>query len=94
MPESIVSFDEDAMRAELKKLVRQIVGDVLDALLEEGADDPIKADRYERTAEREVYRTSHYERGHMITSDQVMLRMQKLKDVRFATAIIGRYKCR
>lgn len=94
MSEPIVSFDEDAMRGELRELVRQTVEDTLNTLLEEEADDLVKADRYERTAEREAYRAGHYERGLTTTSGQVTLKMPKLKGMRFATAIIERYKRR
>ena len=50
MSDPIVSFDEAAMRGELRELVRRTVEDTLNALLEEEADDLIGADRYERTA--------------------------------------------
>lgn len=91
MSDPIVTFDEAAVRGELKELVRQTVEDTLNALLEEEADDLVGADRYERTAEREAYRAGHYERGLTTTSGQVTLRMPKLKGMRFATAIIERY---
>ena len=94
MSEPIVTFDEEAVRDELKELVRRTVEDTLNALLEEEADDLIGADRYERTANREAYRAGHYERGLTTTSGQVTLKMPKLKGVRFATAIIERYKRR
>lgn len=94
MSEPIVTFDEQAVRDELKELVRRTVEDTLNALLEEEADDLVKADRYERTAEREAYRAGHYERGLTTTSGQVTLKMPKLKGMRFATAIIERYKRR
>ena len=94
MSDPIVTFDEAAMRGELKELVRRTVEDTLNALLEEEADDLIKADRYERTVEREAYRAGHYERGLTTTSGQITLKMPKLKGMRFATAIIERYKRR
>lgn len=94
MPEPIVSFDEDAVRNELRELVRKTVEDTLNALLEEEADDLIGAERYERTADREAYRAGHYERGLTTTSGQVTLKMPKLKGMRFTTAIIERYKRR
>ena len=90
----IVTFDEEAVRGELKELVRRTVEDTPSALLEEEADDLVGADRYERTASREAYRAGHYERGLTTTSGQVTLRMPKLKGMRFATAIIERYKRR
>lgn len=91
MSDPIVTFDEAAVRGELKELVRQTVEDTLNALLEEEADDLIGADRYERTAEREACRAGHYERGLTTTSGQVTLRMPKLKGM---PAIIERYKRR
>ena len=56
MSNPIVTFDEDAVRGELRELVRRTVEDTLNALLEEEADDLVRADRYERTAAREAYR--------------------------------------
>ena len=94
MSDPIVSFDEAAMRGELRGLVRRTVEDTLNALLEEEADDLIGVDRHERTAGREAYRAGHYERGLTTTSGQVTLRMPKLKGMRFATAIIERHKRR
>ena len=67
MSEPIVTFDEEAVRDELKELVRRTVEDTLNALLEEEADDLVKADRYGRTASREAYRAGHYERGPTTT---------------------------
>ena len=94
MSDPIVTFDEAAMRGELKELVRRTAEDTLNALLEEEADDLIKADRYERTVGREACRAGHYERGLTTTSGQIALKMPKLKGMRFATAIIERYKRR
>ena len=94
MSDPIVTFDEAAMRGELKELVRRTVEDALNALLEEEADDPIEADRHERTVEREAYRAGHCERGLTTASGQIALKMPKLKGMRFATAIIERYKRR
>lgn len=94
MSDSIVTFDEQAVRDELRELVRRTVEDTLNALLEEEVDDLIGAERYERTADRGAYRAGHYDRGLTTTSGQVTLKMPKLKGMRFATAIIERYKRR
>ena len=94
MSDPIVTFDENAVRGELRELVRRTVEDTINALLEEEADDLVKAGRYERTAGREAYRAGHYERDLTTTSGQVTLKMPKLKGVRFATAVIERYKRR
>ena len=94
MSDPIVTFDENAVRGELRELVRRTVEDTINALLEEEADDLVKAGRYERTAGREAYRAGHYERDLTTTSGQVTLKVPKLKGVRFATAVIERYKRR
>lgn len=46
------------------------------------------------TGGRAAYRAGHYKRGFTTTSGQVTLRMPKLKGMRFATAVIERYKRR
>ena len=94
MSDPIVSFDEDAIKSELRELVRQTVEDTLNGLLEVEADDLIGAERYERTADREAYRSGHYERGLTTTSGQVTLKIPKLRGMRFTTAIIDRYRRR
>ena len=94
MSEPIVTFDEQAIRNDLRELVRQTVEDTLNGLLEAEADDLVGAERYERTAEREAYRAGHYDRKLVTTSGEVTVRMPKLKGMRFTTAIIERYRRR
>ena len=73
MSDPIGTLDEQAVRDELRELVRKTVEDTLNALLEEEADGLVGAERYERTADREAYRAGHYERDLATTSDQVTL---------------------
>jgi transposase-like protein len=94
MSDPIVSFDESAIRNELKELVKKTVEDTINALLEEEADALVGAERYERTADREAYRAGHYDRKLTTTSGVVNIEMPKLKGVRFATAVIERYRRR
>ena len=94
MSAPIVAVDHEAIKADLSELVRKTVEDALNALLAQEADDLIGAGRYERTAEREAYRAGHYDRGLTTTSGEVTIHMPKLKGMRFATAIIERYKRR
>ena len=61
---------------------------------DEEADRLVGAGPYECTDERAAYRAGHYERGFTTTSDQVTLKMPKLKGMRFATAVIERCKRR
>ena len=82
------------MRDELHELARKTIEEAVNAMLDEEADQLIGAAPYERTDERAAHRAGHYDRGFTTTSRQVTLKMPKLKGMRFATAIIERYKRR
>ena len=94
MPEPIVTLNEESLKTDLRELVRRTVEDTLNGLLEEEAGDLVGAERYERTAEREAYRSGHYERSLATSAGEVTLHMPKLKGMRFTTAIIERYRRR
>ena len=94
MSNPIVSFDEQAVGDELRELVRKTIEETINAMLDEEADHLVGAGPYERTDERAAYRAGHYERGFTTTSGQVTLKMPKLKGMRFATAVVERYKRR
>lgn len=66
----------------------------MNELLEKEAQELTNAERYERTEERQGYRSGHYERNLTTTSGDVRLKMPKLKGVTFETAIIDRYRRR
>ena len=82
------------MKDELRELVRKTIEETINAMLDEEAGRLVGAGPYERTDERAAYRAGHYERGFTTTSGQVTLKMPKLKGMRFATAVIERYKRR
>ena len=94
MSNPIVSFDEEAVKSELRELIRKTIEETINAMLDEEADQLVAAGPYERTDERAAYRAGHYERGFTTTSGQVTIKMPKLKGMRFATAVIERYKRR
>ena len=94
MSKLIVSFDEQAVKDELRELVRKTIEETINAMLDEEADRLVGAGPYERTDERAAYRAGHYERGFTTTSGQVTLKMPKLKGMRLATAVIERCKKR
>ena len=62
MSANIVSVDEESLRNDIKNLVRKTVEETLNALLDEEASELVGAERYERTAGREAYRSGHYTR--------------------------------
>lgn len=94
MSNPIVSFDEEAVKSELRELVRKTIEETINAMLDEEADQLVGAGPYKRTDERAAYRAGHCERGFTTTSGQVTLKMPKLKGMRFATAVVERYKRR
>ena len=79
---------------DIQSLLRLLAEQVVNAIMDEEADQLVGAGPYERTDERAAYRAEHYERGFTTTSGQVTLKMPKLKDMRFATAVIERRKTR
>ena len=94
MPEPIVTLNEESLRSDLRELIRKAAEDTLNGLLEAEADDLGGVGRYERTAEREAHRAGRYDRGLTTSSGEATIRMPKLKNARFTTAIIERYRRR
>ena len=94
MSDTIVHFNEEAIKDQLKDLVRETVEKTLNAYLDAEAEELTHAARYERCEARKGYRSGHYSRHFTTTSGNVTLRMPKLKGVPFQTAIIERYRRR
>lgn len=94
MSEPIVSINEESLRVDVKELVKSTVRDVINQLLEEEADELVNAERYERTAEREAYRSGHYKRKLVTSSGEIELDVPKLRGATFQTAVIERYRRR
>lgn len=94
MSADIASVDEEPLEADLRELVRKTVQETLNALLDEEADEMVGAERYERTAAREAYRSVHCKRKLVTTSGEVVLDVPKLRGATFQTAVIERYRRR
>ena len=90
MSKPIASFDEQAVKDELRELVGRTIEETINAMLDEEVDRLVGAGPYERTDERAAYRAGHYERGFTTTSRQVALEMLKLHGMCFATVVIER----
>ena len=73
MPHEIVSFDDEATKGYVGKLVAKTVEETLNALLDEEADQLVNAGRYERTDERQAYRGGHYRRRLVTGAGEVEL---------------------
>lgn len=92
MSANIVSVDEESLKSNLRELVGKTIEETLNALLDEEADEMVGAERYERTAAREAYRSGHYKRKLVTTSGEVVLDVPKLRGTTFQTAVIERYR--
>ena len=68
MSEKIVQFNEEIIKGQIKELVRGSVEETLNGLLEEEAEKLTQAARYERSEERQGYRSGHYCRNLTTTS--------------------------
>jgi len=94
MPHEIVSFDEEAIKGYVGKLVLSTVQETINALLDEEADQLVNAGRYERTDERQAYRSGHYRRRLVTGAGELELSVPKLRGATFTTQIIERYRRR
>ena len=68
--------------------------ETLNGLLDAEADRLCNAARYERTEARKDHRAGHYERTLHTKAGEVTLKMPKLRQQTFETAIIERYRRR
>ena len=94
MSEKIVQLNEEVIKGEIRELVRGSVKETLNGLLEAEAQKLTQAARYERSEERQAYRSGHYQRNLTTTSGDVTLNVPRLKGATFETAIIERYRRR
>jgi transposase-like protein len=94
MPNEIIQLNQEVIKKELGEMVRESVEKTLNELLDQEAGRLTNAARYERTEARQAYRSGHYERDLLTTSGNVKLKMPKLRNATFETAIIERYQRR
>ena len=71
MSEKIVQLNEEVIKGQLKELVRGSVEETLNGLLEAEAEKLTQAGRYERSEQRQGYRSGHYNRNLMTTAGEV-----------------------
>lgn len=90
----VIQVNEGELRKHVSEIVRESVEDTLNAMLEAEAEQLCQAKRYERKAERMSTRAGHYTRSLQTTSGEVKLRVPKLRELPFETAIIERYRRR
>src|SRR6201997_1802106 len=92
--EGAIRVDEKQLRGHIDEAVRSSVEETLNALLDAEAEGICRAQRYERSGERVDPRAGHYERKLQTKAGEVQLRVPKLRNLPFETAIIERYRRR
>lgn len=85
-----IQLNEQVSKTELKDLVKQNIEATLNSLLDQEAEELTNAAKYQRTNDRKGYRSGHYTRNLQTIANNVSLKVPKLKDIPFETAIIKR----
>jgi transposase-like protein len=91
---NVVRIDDERIRDHLGQIVRGTVEETLNGLLEAEAERLCNAGRYERTQARRDTRAGTYPRQLHTRAGEVTLRVPKLRQQTFETAIIERYRRR
>ena len=91
---NLVRIDEGQVRSHLDVLVRTMVEQTLNDLLDAEANQICRAQRYERSADRLDTRAGSYTRKLQTKAGEVTLKMPRLRTLPFETQIIERYKRR
>ena len=89
-----IKLNPEDLKSFILGAVRQAVEDVLNAAIDAEADEQCGAGRYERSGERRSTRAGHYDRQFVTSSGPVTIRMPKLRDLRFSTAVFERWQRR
>lgn len=90
----IIQIDEQEVKEHLGEIVRGTVQETLNALLDEEADRLCNAKKYERTEGRRDTRAGTYSRKLHTKAGEVEIKVPKLRELPFETAIIERYRRR
>ena len=83
MSKEIIQFDDAMFETKLDAMVRDKVGQIVNAMLDAEADEVANAARYKRTGERKAYRAGHYERSLTAKAGKLELKVPKLKGTLF-----------
>ena len=91
---NVISIDQDSLKGHVGEIVRSTVEETLNGLLDAEADRLCNATRYERSPDRTDSRAGSYKRKLETQAGEVTLKVPKLRQATFETAIIERYKRR
>ena len=92
--DKIIHLNEDAVRNHLGQIVRSTVEQTLNEMLDAEADRLCNAEKYQRNEARTDTRAGHYQRKLQTGAGEVTLKVPKLRQQTFETAIIERYRRR
>jgi len=90
----IVQINEREIHAQVDRLVKDTVEEMLNGMLDAEADRLCQAQRYERNPDRQDTRAGYYKRKLHVKAGEVELRVPKLRHLPFESAIIERYRRR
>ena len=93
-PKKVIQINHEELRDHLSSLVTDTVEEVLNKALDSEADEMVGAQRYERSADRQDYRSGSYTRKLQTKAGEVELKIPKLREQKFQTAVIERYRRR
>ena len=87
-----IKVDEKEVMDHIDGLVRKLVEDTINTLLDEEADAICHAGRYQRSPDRQDTRAGSYKRKLLTTAGKVELKVPRLRTLGFETQIIQRYQ--
>jgi len=91
---NVIEINEAEIHEQLGELVKGTVEETINAMLDAEADTLCNASRYERTEARRDTRAGYYQRNLHTKAGEVRLKVPKLRQQKFETAIIERYRRR
>ena len=92
--DGIININESGIRSYLDTVVKGTVESTLNGLLDAEADELCKASKYERSPNRQSTRAGHYTRTYHAAAGELKLKIPRLRNMPFETAIIERYRRR
>jgi putative transposase len=90
----VIQVNHEQVHKHIDQVVRDSVEKTLNALLDAEADELCGASRYQRSPDRLDTRAGHYTRTLHTKAGPVELKVPKLRNLPFETAIIERYRRR
>ncbi|MBM4760904.1 IS256 family transposase [Bacillus sp. B15-48] len=82
---------ESVMSSNLDTVVKSAIILVMNEYMEKERDDYLKADAYERSAERRDYRNGYYERELTMSIGKIKLKVPRTRNGEFSTSIFEKY---